>query len=417
MKKIIFPKIRTRKIDIKYVLNYIGVILLTSAILVSILIALPLTERISSNVTYDLNTKKDLYWAKEYTLEIDNFNSENREKEIDKIMSVIFKRVSRVGVEKLDMSRFAENEKEYISILIQTSQPQEYIDELVRNPFIINVVDRKEDVNFEDPENPYAIYLSENYNETEYSRNSFRNIYITQLKNSSNEYSYFALFKTWPWNTKWSTYLSDNAGREVGVSIDGFVTPVQIPAVQPYVFALPISTTEKKEAELITILYNSGVVPVTYTVIDQQEKPVENIEVDYVKIIEGVIVAVLAIYAYLYFVNKTDRKVLLVGALTSLLTISLWIAYLKISALPIDTFILTIEVIMMIALLRITTENTESRIIVNVLLALIASIVAILGTGYGKILASHLFFLLILGNISEQIALFYTYKVRKLLKI
>ncbi len=417
MKKIIFPKIRTRKIDIKYVLNYIGVILLTSAILVSILIALPLTERISSNVTYDLNTKKDLYWAKEYTLEIDNFNSENREKEIDKIMSVIFKRVSRVGVEKIDMSRFAENDKEYISVLIQASQPQEYIDELVRNPFIINVVDRKEDVNFEDPENPYAIYLSENYNETEYSRNSFRNIYITQLKNSSNEYSYFALFKTWPWNTKWSTYLSDNAGREVGVSIDGFVTPVQIPAVEPYVFALPISTTEKKEAELITILYNSGVVPVTYTVIDQQEKPVENIEVDYVKIIEGVIVAVLAIYAYLYFVNKTDRKVLLVGALTSLLTISLWIAYLKISALPIDTFILTIEVIMMIALLRITTENTESRIIVNVLLALIASIVAILGTGYGKILASHLFFLLILGNISEQIALFYTYKVRKLLKI
>lgn len=417
MKKFTLPKIRVRKIDLRYILNYIGVILLTSAILVSILIALPLTERISSNVTYDLNTKKDLYWAKEYTLEIDNFNSENREKEIDKIMSVLFKRVSRVGVEKIDMSRFAENDKEYISVLIQASQPQEYIDELVRNPFIINVVDRKEDVNFEDPENPYAIYLSENYNETEFNRNSFRNIYITQLKNSSNEYSYFALFKTWPWNTKWGTYLSDNAGREVGVSIDGFVTPVQIPAVQPYVFALPISTTEKKEAELITILYNSGVVPVTYTVVDQQEKPVENIEVDYVKIIEGVIIAVLAIYAYLYFINKTDRKVLLVGALTSLLTISLWIAYLKISALPIDTFILTMEVIMMIALLRITTENTESRIIVNVLLALIASIVAILGTGYGKILASHLFFLLILGNISEQIALFYTYKVRKLLKI
>ncbi len=417
MKKIKFNKIRLPKIDIRYLLNYLGVILLTSGILVSILIALPLTERVSSNVTYDLQTKSQLYWAKEYTLEVDNAKSSTKDKEIDQIMSVLYKRLTKIGVEKVDMSRFAENEKEYISILIQSSLPQEYVDELVRSPFKITVVTRNPDVNFEDPENPYAIYLEENYTETSFDRSSFRNIYVTKLRNSANEYSYFALFKTWPWNKQWNTFLSDNKGVEVGVSIDGFVTPIQIPATEPLIFALPVSTTEKKEAELINILYNSGVVPVSYTLVNQQEVPIEDIEADYVKILEGVIIATVVIYAYLLLIDKTDKKTLIVAGLTTMLTISLWVAYLKISSLPIDTFILAIEVITMIAVLRITTENSESRIIVNVLLALIASIVAILGTGYAKIFASHLFLLLILGNISEQIARFYTYKVRSILKI
>lgn len=417
MKRFKLPKIKAGKIDFKYLINFFLVILLTSFILVCILIALPLTETVSSNVTYDLKTKSDMYWAKEYLLEIDNSDAREKNKQIDDIKSVLYRRLSKLGVEKVDMANYSENGKEYILIHVQSSLTQMFVDELIRSPFLLEVVTRNPEIDFEDPENPYAIYLAENYLPTGFTRESFRNIYVTKLRNSSNEYSYFALYKTWPWNTEWNNFLNLYKGQEVGVSIDGFVTPIQVPATEPILFALPVSTLEREEAELISILYNSGVVPVTYSLVDQQEVPIENVEADYIKLIQGIIIAVLVIYAYLLLIDKTEKKTLIVSALTTIITISIWIAYLKIAVIPVDIFLLAIEVIVMVAILRITTENTESRIIVTVLLALIASLVAILGTGYAKIFASNLFVLLILGNISEQTARFYTFKVRKLLKI
>lgn len=417
MKKFKLPKIKAGKIDFKYLPNYFLVILLTAFVLVCILIALPLTETVSSNVTYDLKTKSDMYWAKEYLLEIDNSDAREKNKQIDDIKSVLYRRLSKLGVEKVDMANYSENGKEYILIHVQSSLTQMFVDELIRSPFLLEVVTRNPEIDFEDPENPYAIYLAENYLPTGFTRESFRNIYVTKLRNSSNEYSYFALYKTWPWNTEWNNFLNLYKGQEVGVSIDGFVTPIQVPATEPILFALPVSTLEREEAELISILYNSGVVPVTYSLVDQQEVPIENVEADYIKLIQGIIIAVVVIYAYLLLIDKTEKKTLIVSALTTIITISIWIAYLKIAVIPVDIFLLAIEVIVMVAILRITTENTESRIIVTVLLALIASLVAILGTGYAKIFASNLFVLLILGNISEQTARFYTFKVRKLLKI
>ncbi|PKN02600.1 hypothetical protein CVU76_00995 [Candidatus Dojkabacteria bacterium HGW-Dojkabacteria-1] len=417
MKNFKLPKIKAGKIDFKYLLNYFLVILLTSFVLVCILIALPLTETVSSNVTYDLKTKSEMYWAKEYLLEIDNSDAREKNKQIDGIKSVLYRRLSKLGVEKVDMANYSENEKEYILIHVQSSLTQMFVDELIRSPFLLEVVTKNPDIDFEDPENPYAIYLAENYLPTGFTRESFRNIYITKLKNASNEYSYFALYKTWPWDSEWNDFMNLYKGQEVGVSIDGFVTPIQVPATEPILFALPVSTLEREEAELISILYNSGIVPFTYSLVDQQEVPIENVEADYIKLIQGIIIAVVVIYAYLLLIDKTEKKTLIVSALTTIITISIWIAYLKIAVIPVDIFLLAIEVIVMVAILRITTENTESRIIVTVLLALIASLVAILGTGYAKIFASNLFVLLILGNIAEQIARFYTFKVRKLLRL
>ncbi|MDX9739135.1 MAG: hypothetical protein RBT33_02125 [Candidatus Dojkabacteria bacterium] len=411
------PKIKIKRIDFKYVFNYLFVIILTSLILVAILISLPLTERVSSQVTYDLKTKSELYWAKDYTLQLDIWDRIDKEKILDRTTSTLYKRLSKYGVEKIDMYTFTQGEMEYINIHVQSSMPQEYVDELIRSPFIINIVTRNPDIDFEDPENPYAIYLQDNYLDTEFTRDSFRNIYVTKLKNSANEYSYFALFKTWPWNSQWKTFLEDYQGIEVGVSVDGFVTPVQIPTTQPIVFALPISTEEKEEAKLINLLYNTDTIPEPYTLIDEQQVPIEDIEGDYIKILEGVLLATIVIYAYLLLINKTSKKTLILSALSTVITISLWVSYLKIMSIPTDIFLLTIEILAMIAILRITTENSESKIVVNVLLALIASLVAILGTGYAKIFASDLFVLLMLGIISQQIAWFYTTKVKNILKI
>lgn len=405
-------KLPTFKINMKGVLNYILVILLTSFILIALLISLPLTETISSNITYDLTVKNDAYWAKEYTLDL----GEAQNWAVNDVKSVLYKRLNKLGVERVAMSSYSKDSKQYLHVLVQSSILQSYVDEMVRNPFSMTVVTRNPEIDFEDPENPYAIYLAENYINTEFKRDDFRNIYITNLKNSSNEYSYFALFKTWPWDTEWNKFIDQNKGVEVGVAIDGFVTPVTVPATSPVIFAVPLSTTDKEESKLVSILYNSGIMPVSYTVSDQQNVDTNNIEADYIKLTMGILIAVVAIYAYLLFIEKVDKKTLLTCALTTLITISTYIAYLKIASVPVDIFLLGIEIIVMIALLRMTVENSESRIIINVLLVFVVILTALLGSGYAKIFASDMLILLVLGYISEMISRTYIHKVGKLLK-
>lgn len=412
MKKIKIPKFKIRKINLKGFLNYLLLLFLTFFILLTTLIALPLTETISSNTTYDLRTKNDLYWAKEYTLEL----VKAQPSDVEKVKSILFRRLEKLGVEKVSMYSFSENDKEYITVQVQTSIAQIHVEEMIRSIFQVRVVTRNPEIDFENPETPYVIYFEDSYLPTEFTRESFRNVYITNLKNASNEYSYFALFKAWPWNTQWNEFLSNNKGVEMGVSIDGFVTPVTVPSTEPILFAVSISTSETREAELISILYNSGVMPVSYSITEQREIPLENTEVDYIKLILGVMIATVVIYAYLLFIEKINKRILLTCALTTLITISTWIAYLKIASIPVDISLLAIEILVMIALLRMTVENTESKIIVNILLVLVAALTILFGSGYVRIFASNLFILLIIGYISEMMARVYIDKVRKLLR-
>lgn len=409
-------KLKFKKINFNGFFKYILSVLISSIILALTLISLPLTERVTSSATYDLANKSKLYWSKEYKLEIDTTKSIGTQVEIDQVKSILQKRLRRVGVEESSIHSYEEDSFTYLNLTVQTAKEKDIVESLIKSPFIVNIVTRKVDIDFENPEDPIAPYLGENYESTEFSRTSFRNVYVTQLKNSANEYSYFALFKTWPWDSKWKTFLEENAGQIVGVSIDDFVTPVQIPTDQN-LFAVPVSTTEAEYAKVVSILYNSGHMPITYTVVSEKDLAIDIAEIDYIKITEGILVAVILIYLYLLFINKTPKDILLVSGLSTLLTISVWIAYLKISETPTDIFILALEVITLVAVIRIITENIESRMIVTIFLALISSVSIIIGSGYIRIFAYDLLILIILSNLSLYISKYYIDNVRKSLKL
>jgi hypothetical protein len=417
MKRFKLPKVKVNGKDLYSLFNYILLILLTSLLFIDILISLPLTERVSEYVSYDLQTKNEQYWAQEYTLQLDTLDLQNKEKAIEQTESILLKRLNKLGVEKSTFSSETIEDVDYLKVDIQSTKDREFVDELIRNPYILEVVTRKADVDFEDQENPYNIYIGENYEPTGFNRTNFRNVYITKLKNSSGEYSYFALYKTWAWETGWKEFIQEHMGQNLGVSIDGFVTPIQIPTDINPVFALPLSVTDIEQANLISILYNSGTVPVTYTLTDQQETEVENIETDYVKLTEGILLATILIYGYLLFIDKTPKSTLVVSGLSTIITISSWITYLKITGAPIDIFILAIEIITMVIILRITTENRESHILVNVLVALIASLSAILGSGYVKLFAEDMLALIIIGNLAQIFSKYYINKTTKVFKI
>ena len=106
----------------------------------------------------------------------------------------------------------------------------------------------------------------------------------------------------------------------------------------------------------------------SYVVTNEEEKPLDIAEIDYVKLTEGILIAILFIYVYLLVVEKTRKSIILKSGIATVLTISSWIAYLKLSATPVDIFILALEVIVAAAIIRMITENTESRVHITLLL-------------------------------------------------
>ena len=412
MKKIRF---KFNKINWKEIFNYFVSVVISASILALVLISLPLTEKVSSSASYDLVNKNSMYWSKEYILELNTSQSSNIQKDTANLKSVLQKRLRNFDVEQSSITSYQEDDKYYLKVEIQTSKEQELVEQLIKNPFIINIVTKKDDVNYEDTENPLIPYLEENYNKTEFTRKDFRTIYITKLKNTSGEYSYFGIFKAWPLSSKWNEFLNKYIGQTVGVSIDGFVTPVQIN--EDKIFAPSVSAIDEQYAKVTSILYNSGVSPMSYSTIKEEEKPLNIAEVDYIKLTEGILIAILFIYVYLLVVEKTRKSIILKSGVATVLTVSSWIAYLKLSAIPVDIFILALEVIAVAAIIRMIAENIDSRVHITLLLTFTSLLCILLGFGYVKIFANDLLILIILSNLSLLISTYYISKVRKSLKI
>ncbi len=416
MKKIKLPKVKFRKFNLKSFLNYILTIIISAVILALVLISLPLTEKVTSSASYDLVNKNKLYWAKEYILELNTENSKNIQDDIQETRSVLQRRLRSLGIEQSQIVSYKEDDKEYLKVQIQSAKDIELVENLIKTPYILNIVTKKDDVNYEDEENPLTPYLEENYNKTSFTRDSFRNVYITKLKNSSGEYSYFGLFKTWPWQKDWNNFLLEYSGQTVGVSIDGFVTPVQI-LPDDKTFAPAVSATEEKYVELIDILYNSGTVNLPYSVVAEEDAVVDMPEINYIKLTEGILVAILFIYLYLLLIEKTSKETLFISGISSCITVTGWIAYLKISSTPVDIFILALEVITIVVVIRIIAENIESRINVTLLITFLSILSMLLGSGYVKMFSNDLLLLIILSNISLLISSYYVSNVRKSLKL
>ena len=180
-------------------LLYLAMILISSLIIVIGLISLPLTEKIKEDISYNLITKDNLYWEKEYTLELDTSDVAeiDKKKYIEKTKDILYRRLNKAGLE--EVSIYEENSKEnnILKVYVKTSENESFVDNLVENRFFVTVVTRKDNVDFDSEDNQYAYLFGENYNATEFTGSSFRNVFITILKNSSVEYSYFAVLNTW----------------------------------------------------------------------------------------------------------------------------------------------------------------------------------------------------------------------------
>jgi hypothetical protein len=402
MKKIRFKKL---KINWKKFLNYIFLIFLSSAILLTFLIALPLTEELTNVTAFDLNVAND-FWSKEYILDVDSEEAAD----IRKTKNILFKRLNDYGVEEVSVSQ----QNDSLKVVVKTTKSQTYVDELVRNPYRYNIVTRKEDVDFDSEENQLAPYLEENYNETPFDASTFRNIYITELPSSSGEDAYFGIVKPWPHKTRnFKKFLEEYEGESVGVNIDGFVTPVQISDLST--FAIPISG-EKDQVEAIDILYNSGIIPTSYEVLEQNTLEVNKVNINYIEVTIVLFVSIILLYIYIYFSKIYSTNMIFRSMFATLFSLAFFLTFLKFTAIPVHIFILIIDAILLIALTNMFEQNDESRLNILVGSMIIAVIFAFLGIGYLKVLGNHLIIISITSILSVIIGNFYINKVLEYFK-
>lgn len=395
-------KIRFKKLTINWTnfFNYIFLVSLSSVILLTFLIALPLTEKLTDIAAFDLNIA-DTIWEKEYILNIESEDS----KDIQKTKNILFKRLNDYGVEEVSISE----KSNQLKITVKTTKGETYVDELIKNPYIYKIVSRKEDVDFEDTENPYAIYFADNYNETEFDSTSFRNIYITKLTTSSGDKSYFGIAKTWPSTTKdFKTFLQENESQYLGVDIDGFVTPVYIS--DPSVFAIPL-TSDGESLDIVKILYNDGSIPTSYEFADENLLETLNLDINYVEVTVALFISIILIYLYLYFMKKYSTDMVFRSLFTTLFSLAILLSSLKISSIPIQLSILIIDAVITIILTNSLQQNQESRNIITISSFFIGILFSILGVGYLRILGNQLVMISIISFLSVTIGNLYINKV------
>mgnify|MGYP000898983708 CR=1 FL=1 len=412
-------RIRFTKLDWKPVLKYTSLILLSVLFITTLLIALPLTEKLSNKVSFNLNSKDSKYWSKEYTLQL---NSKEK-KDVNKTKEIIYRRLNRFGVERVAIrSEEGQEDTSLLKVTVNTSKEEELVKQLISTRHYYKIVTRKDDVNFEDEQNPYVVVFGENYNPTDFDWNMFRNVHIprSKLKSGDGQYRYFAIFKQKQSKDKqFRDFLKENQLKIVGMQIDFFVTPFQTPdftegmAATPSV-TIPLYTETEKETEAVRILYTAGKIPVEYSLLEEKELDSNMVKLEYVKISLAFGIALITTYIYLLIFKHANKDILIKSLLTTILTITFYLSYLKLSHIPVDTFILAVQFIITSIFVLAIVANRDSEILLVIGGVAMFGVVALLGTGFLALFGQGMIALIAFSKLTHLLSKWYIDNIRKI---
>lgn len=399
------PKLKLR-LNIKPLLNYILIIIVTSLFLATLFIALPLTEQYFSKVNYNLTLKNGTYWSKEYVISAEDTSIQS----LEKINNILYKRLKGFGVEEVSSSITDSK----IHMTITTSKDEALTKELLANRFAAQIVTRKSDVNFENSGDQYAYIYATNYDATEWDRSDFRNVYITKLKTNNGEQSYFAIFKLWPNKIEaFNTFLEKYNTQYIGVNLDGFVTPYLVDTTQQ-VFAIPISTEDSQQIKVMSLLYNSGLIETDCTIESETEISVDNPAIDYIGIAIAIAASIIIMYTYLVISKNIDKHRAMKSLIATVLSASLYISFLKIFNVPVDLNYLAIEMILLVVTISVLSENKDSHFYIELFLLILLVSTIFLASGALSPLAQNVLLLTALSKICLIISEWYLNKIKKI---
>lgn len=233
-----------------------------------------------------------------------------------------------------------------IEVTVQTTKDEYMIQMLIMSTNKIKIMTVKDGVTFDDPNNPFAKNLEENYQESGFDNSSFRYIAVKQLTNSQGDPYYFTIFKPIPGPTakEFRDFMASTIGQEIGVSIDGFVKPYANYMGEQDGILLPL-TTDPEEARFYRLLFNSESFPTSIQVKDIVEKEPLVMKIDYVKTTLAFIVGAVTVALMIYVFTKHQNQKLTKAfsfLLSTGFTTALAISFFKITRNEIDLFNLAI---------------------------------------------------------------------------
>lgn len=417
------------------IVNYVLLTALSVVLVLITIIALPMTENFYPDIS--LNLEQKAYINKSYVVElrIKIEDKEDLNRKIEETKAILTKRLYKIGVEQVSITGHHLNNPtpddqdylyRYIQVTVRTTVAEEEVDQVVRNRNYMRLYSLIDGFNYEDEENPVAQYLIENYNPSSVTRHDFRTLHFKQLLDSNQDQTYFALFKSAYFNSDFQQFASDNAGKDVGVAIDGLIAqvPMSLEFSESYAQALSASgqaprpqfalgiTQDEREKEIADVLFNAGVIPVEYNLVGQTPVETEDV-VKQPTYFAVVLLAGLLLYAY--FTGQQEEvegSQVFRNLFEMLLVLIVWLAYLKFMIVPVEINILMLEVIALLFFaheLQSLAGNHTSRVVIFFVSTVL---LALLGFGQVQQFAMDLSILMVGLVISKPLSKYYLDNIR-----
>jgi hypothetical protein len=436
-------KNRLKSFDTVTALSAVFIVVITSIFITASLIALPRTEDYIPTNTFNLRVREKLQ-TKSYILELET--SANNTSHIEETKSVIKKRLNKFGVEatkfevlnnytppeepeqpevsiageegtetEVDTEDSEETQQEqeeevkaYLKVTTYTDKDESLVDLLVSERFYFRILTLKEDANIEGENSQILQRLPQNYDKTDFDASTFRTIKVDEsLDNEGNE-AYFAYFKAWPHRSiAWNSFLEDNASKVIGIEIDGAVNPLQVdPYFDPELrsqsqlsrnpqFAVGITGGEA-EAEITSILYNTGHTPVNYDVVEQTVEESLIFDVNYIEVTAAFFAAIIAIYLFTYVRNREEQDKNIIFILSTIMLFGIWMATLKLTATHVSLPITVLQGLMLVILAKVFVYRESNKLLIELPLALLLLLVATFEDGLLQTYAAQLITLSVL---------------------
>ena len=137
-------------------------------------------------------------------------------------------------------------------------------------------------------------------------------------------------------------------------------------------------------------------------------------QTNYIMVSVLIFAGLLISYIYLFISKNASKPVLIKSFLATILTISTYLTILKLLQIPVDTFLLPIEAILTMVLIRVISENKDSVVYVDIILFGVLVALTFLGFGYISIVARDMIALLAISKITLLLSGWYINKVRKI---
>ena len=376
--------------------------ILTAIFITIFFISIPFTENYIAQYTYNLSLKSQLYSYERFKIELEDKGQS------DNYISIVKSRLTQAEIERFNIEK---KDDESIEVMTWSTKDQYMIQSLLSTDGSVAFMTLKEGIDLNDENNIIAAYIEDSYDKTGINRDYFRRIIVRQSPTSQGGLAYFLVFKpTIDKQDEIEAFITNNQGKQIGINIFGYVTPYQVNGPDLVVGV----GSDEKDKLLSSAIFNTK--PIGTKITTTSEETQSNVQpYGFFEFINNnysnltAVFALLTVFAAIFLgvLNKKKYRVSLIMLFSTILTLSIWLAYLKITNSAVDLFTIIVcgVVIIINNFASSLIKSIDARVIK--LLAIIAiTILApllvplfITGVGFVDIIANKLIWVILLSEV------------------